>query len=296
MPIEDLIPLWLQNYKSAPAQLKKMSEVNGLISAFNANIDAVIKISGKKIEELIAAFKFDPEEILNKGPKKIVTAEDAFRGIVHCFKAGIAEEWLIENEKTFSWLNEHLGYDKMQMGGQGGIVANVMGVCQVNPVFVHGASIPKEQASLFLDLPNLLAVDGDGKLSKAHEISRDNDVPLIHWIIEFDKGDMMTLNGETIVCPKSNRFIATYDPLNFCLHIDEAFVIAMAVPEIKNDYIILSGYQMLTENFANGMKGTDRVDASMEIVQQWKEVNPEAVLHLEIASTQDKVIRTCSQL
>ena len=44
---------WLQNYKTAPDQLAKMSKINGLISAFNANIDAVIKLSGKAQWDII---------------------------------------------------------------------------------------------------------------------------------------------------------------------------------------------------------------------------------------------------
>ncbi|MBI9067964.1 MAG: ADP-dependent glucokinase/phosphofructokinase [Salinivirgaceae bacterium] len=288
---EELKSTWLENYKTAPDQLKKMSEVNGLISAFNANIDAVIKVSGKKIEQLISKFNFNEKVILERAEKNIKTADDVFRGFVHCFKSGIAEEWLIQNVETFNWLNDHLGYDKMQMGGQGGIVANVMAVCNVSPVYVHGASIPKEQASLFLDLPNLQSVGNDGKLKKANEISRENNTPLIHWIIEFDKGDQMSINGETFTCPKSNRFIATYDPLNFRLQIDEDFAKAMSNPEIKNEYIILSGYQMLTETFSDGTKGTDRIEASKAIIKKWKENNQNAILHFEIASTQDKVIR-----
>ena len=287
----DLKKKWFNNYKTASVQLEKMSDVNGLISAFNANIDAVIKVSGVKIEELIAKFNFNQEELLEQGDRNIVKVEDAFRGFINCFKGGIAEEWLIQDKETFNWLNTHLGYDHMQMGGQGGIVANVMGVCKVNPVYVHGASIPKEQASLFLNLDNLQSVGKDGDLKKASEISRDNDIPLIHWIIEFDKGDRITINGETLICPKSNRFIATYDPLNFRLHIDEDFANAMSKPEISNDFIILSGYQMLTEKFSDGDKGMDRIDASMEIVKKWKENNPNSILHFEIASTQDKVIR-----
>jgi len=291
MSVTDLKNKWFNNYKTASVQLDKMSEVNGLISAFNANIDAVVKVSGSRIEELIAKFNFKEEELLEVGERNISNIEDVFRGFISCFKGGIAEEWLIQDKKTFDWLNEHLGYDHMQMGGQGGIVANVMAVCNVNHVYVHGASIPEEQASLFLNLDNLQSVGINGKLKKARSISRTNDIPLIHWIIEFDKGDKMKINGEVIICPKSNRFIATYDPLNFQLYIDDDFVKAMLKPEINNDYIILSGYQMLTEKFADGNKGIDRIDHSINIVQQWKKNNPDSILHFEIASTQDKIIR-----
>ncbi len=281
---------WYSHYKTSKEQLQKMSEVKGLISAFNANIDAVIKISGKKLEEIVAQFSMDEKKITGGGETSIKTNEDAIRGIVKCFKSGIAEEWLIEDVQVFNWLNDTIGYDKLQMGGQGGIVANTMAVCGVQDVFVHTASSPKEQAELFLDLDNLKNVDENGNIRKAREVIREKDVPLIHWIIEFDKGDTLTLAGETFECPKSNRFIATYDPLNFKLHIDPAFDQAMRRPEVKFDYVILSGYQMLQENLPDGTKGTERIDESKKIVREWID-NDDTVLHLEIASTQDKVIR-----
>ena len=50
---QQLKDIWLKHYSASEAQLEKMSEVKGLISAFNANIDAVIKLSGEKIQSFI---------------------------------------------------------------------------------------------------------------------------------------------------------------------------------------------------------------------------------------------------
>ncbi len=281
---------WLNNYKSAPEQLKKISEVKGLISAFNANIDAVKKVSGKTIETLISEHVSDKNDLFS-GKNTIEKKEDIFRGLIHCFSKGIAEEWLIQDIDIFNWLNNTLGYDKLQQGGQGGIVANIMAVCGVNPVYVHSASISKLQSDLFLDLPNLNSVDDENKIKKARDIVRENDIPLIHYIIEFDKGDTFELNKKTYTCPKSNRFIATYDPLNFKLHIDNAFAERLSKPDINYEYIILSGYQMLQENLDNNIKGTDKVDESLQLVKKLRKSSTDTIIHFEIASTQDKVIR-----
>ena len=282
---------WFEHFQTAQDQLEKMSKVNGLISAFNANIDAVIKVSGKDIEDIINKFNIDPKIILSDGAKNIKTNEDAIRGLVKCFKEGIAEEWLIEEKSVFDWLNENIGYDNLQMGGQGGIVANVMATCGVQDVYVHTASSPKEQSKLFLDLPNLKNVNRYGELQKAFTIDRVNDVPLIHWIIEFDIDDTISVNGEKFRCPKSNRFIATYDPLNFKLAIDEAFDKKMCDPSTRFEYIILSGYQMLQSELPDGDTGVNRINESIQIIKKWCKNNPDNILHFEIASTQDKIIR-----
>ncbi len=287
----DLKKKWFEHFQTASAQLEKMSKVKGLISAFNANLDAVIKISGKKIEEIISKFNMEGATLLVGGAKSIKTNEDAIRGLVNCFKNGIAEEWLIEEKSVFDWLNTNIGYDNLQMGGQGGIVANVMAACGVNDVYVHTASSPKEQSKLFLDLNNLKNVNRYGELQKAFTIDRTKDVPLIHWIIEFDIDDTLSINGEVFTCPKSNRFIATYDPLNFNLAIDEAFDKKMCDPSTRFEYIILSGYQMLKNELSDGGSGIDRINESIKIIKKWRENNPDNILHFEIASTQDKIIR-----
>ncbi|MDA3860061.1 MAG: hypothetical protein PF445_02450, partial [Melioribacteraceae bacterium] len=254
-------------------------------------IDAVFKISGKQIEEIISKHNMNNASLLVDDAKSIRTNEDSIRGIIKCFINGIAEEWLIEEKMVFDWLNKNIGYDNLQIGGQGGIVANVMAVCGVNDVYVHTASSPKKQSELFQDLPNLKNVNKFGELQKANTIDRNEDVPLIHWIIEFDKGDTLNIEGKSYTCPKSNRFIATYDPLNFKLAIDNAFNKKMCEHSTNFEYIILSGYQMLQNELHGGGSGIDRIDESIKIVEKWRKNNPENILHFEIASTQDKVIR-----
>ena len=140
---QDITAIWADNYKCSPEQLDKMSKVDGLISAFNANIDAVIKINGGKIKELIEKFDLDESILVQEGKRQILSIEDDIRGIIHCFNSGIAEEWLVDDEEVYNWLSKEIGFDKLQMGGQGGIVANVMAVCGVDPVFVHCASLPR---------------------------------------------------------------------------------------------------------------------------------------------------------
>lgn len=291
MSKSELKTVWSKNYSTAPEQLEKMGKIKGLISAFNANVDAVIKVSGKDVEELIKSNQLDENLILSEEEKAIRKNEDAIRGIAHCFKGGIAEEWLIEDVDVFHWLSKNVGYDKLQMGGQGGIVANAMAVCGVQNVYVHCASAPKEQSQLFLDLPNLLTTDENGELQQASKVDRQAENALIHWIIEFDKGDTITIGNETYTCPKANRFIATYDPLNFKLHIDDNFNKRMGQTDVNPEYIILSGYQMLHESLADGTKGADKIELSKKMIAEWRTSCPNNLLHLEVASTQDKVVR-----
>ena len=117
--------LWHAQYKIVPEQLKKSAEINCVATAFNCNIDAVVKLSGKQISQLAEQFNLNADEALNN-PTTITCPRDVVCGIIKCFILGIAEEWLIEDAAVYQWVNQKIGYDRLQMGGQGGIVANAL--------------------------------------------------------------------------------------------------------------------------------------------------------------------------
>ncbi|KAL0216735.1 hypothetical protein P9112_008919 [Eukaryota sp. TZLM1-RC] len=281
----DLRRYWKdQLYSNVPEYLSSASKINGVISAFNSNIDAILPMTGERLACLINQHNFNIESLLDESVRRIDTPLDLFRGIVRCFKRGIAEEWLIYSEETYKWISDVLGYERLQMGGQCGIVANVSAVAGCQNVYVHCASLPESQAKLFLPLNNLKSFDKDGQLVRACDATRD-DLPLIHWIIEFAKGDVLALGEHKIVCPKSNRFIATFDPLNLTLTIDPQF----RVQNHPYSLVVLSGYHMLTHDLPDGSKSEDRIKDSLKVIESWKQ--KECLVHLEIASTQDEVVR-----
>ena len=175
---------WQEQYRIVPSQLQLLPKIHSVVTAFNTNIDAVIKLKGSQIAELAAAVNIDNASA--SLPSRISTPQDVVRGIIRCFTLGIAEEWLAEDAQIVTWMMQNLGYDRLQMGGQSGIISNVMALLGVNKVYVHTNSHPALQSQQFLDMDNLLAIDENGSWQKASAVSR-NDDPLIHWIIEFDK-------------------------------------------------------------------------------------------------------------
>lgn len=280
---QELKKIWLDKFSVVPANLKKMQEVNSVATAFNTNVDAVLKVKGSKIAELAGKLNMSLNDLNDIQRTKLDEPSDVLKGLFRCFKRGIAEEWLTVDKLVYDWMVDNLGYDRLQMGGQGGIVANALAVTGVKKVYAHTNSLPELQANQFLKLDNLLSFDAAGEETPAHKINRETDIPLIHWILEFDKGDKVELDGETFVCPKSNRFIATYDPLNLHLVMDEHFVRKMSGEKV--DYVVLSGFHALTER-NNGVK---LQDDALPIIQSWKDQGD--LIHLEIASTQDIAVR-----
>ena len=275
--------IWREKYAHVPQTLEKVKTVSSAATAFNANVDAVLKIKGADFVKLVQQQKMSLADLKHIQETKLCSGDDVLKGIFKCFSKGIAEEWLTEDKLVYDWMVKHLGYDRLQMGGQGGIVANVLAVAGVQKVYAHANSLPKLQADQFLPLDNLLSFDENGNEKPAYQIDRKTDIPLIHWIIEFDKGDVIKLEDEEFVCPKSNRFIATYDPLNLYLVMDENFV--LAAQKNKLNYMVLSGFHALTEN-NDGVALTKSVLPMLKI---WKDNG--TIVHLEIASTQDLAVR-----
>ena len=287
MPLspEQIAGCWRQEYEKAPATLARMSEINTLAAAFNANVDSVVKISGAELQRRIRQTGMTLAELKNDADRSIRRPEDVLRGIFRCFTLGIAEEWIAQDKEIYRWMKKELGTEKLQMGAQAGIIANTMSLTGIGRVVTHVGALPELQARQFFKRDNLLSFDQNGTLKPAHTVNRPNEEASIHWIIEFDKDDCLEAEGQTFVCPKSNRFIATYDPVLFNLVIDPHFVDYTC--RENADYIILSGYQALSES----TRGTELVKKTIPVIEKWRQKKPRPLIHLEIASTQDAAVR-----
>jgi len=279
---------WQQRYRQVPGFLPRIREVQGVLSAFNTNIDAVVKVRGDRILEVARDLGMDDAAMRAEGPRRVETREDLVRGLVRCFAGGIAEEWIVQREEVSRWAGEAFGEGRQQMGGQAGIVANALAWLGVQQVLVHCASLPADQASLLLDRQNLLAPGSDGALRPARSVVR-NDPPMVHRILEFDRGDVLPLPGGPVPCPKSNRFIATFDPWNLEMRLDPHLVQAAAA--LPLEMVFLSGYHLLQDPLPDGRPAREAIEASLQAVQSIRQSHPGVLVHLEAASTQDRQVR-----
>lgn len=59
----ELKRVWLDNYRAVPTALQDIKKVEAVATAFNTNIDAVLKISGKRIAELARKLRMSWEEL-----------------------------------------------------------------------------------------------------------------------------------------------------------------------------------------------------------------------------------------
>ena len=78
MPLspEQIAGCWRQEYEKAPATLARMSEINTLAAAFNANVDSVVKISGAELQRRIRQTGMTLAELKNDADRSIRRPED----------------------------------------------------------------------------------------------------------------------------------------------------------------------------------------------------------------------------
>ncbi|WP_340820525.1 ADP-dependent glucokinase/phosphofructokinase [Methanolobus sp. WCC4] len=254
-----------------------------ILCAYNANIDSIYHIDGEELSRLLADHP-DVQEKVSKPPGSISLVSDVLAGIVICMRDGTGAEWLVHDSEVFDWLKQtFLERSLMRMGGNMGIMSNVLSELGASKVIPNVGSLTELQASFFSQ--KSILYPHNGKLYKSSELGSilqgdASSHELIHFVFDFKKGDTLTLAGERIVVPRENRFIATYDPLNFRLHIDEHFRDYALEHAKEMDGAIISGYHMLQEDMGD-CDYRERLDSSLEQLISWKKENDNFHIHAE---------------
>ena len=102
--LDEIKENWRNLFATAPQTLEKVKEVDTAVTAFNANVDAVLKISGKKLAEMIKNAGLSLKEVQDIKQTKLLEPHDVLKGIFKCFCGGIAEEWLTEDKVIYDWM------------------------------------------------------------------------------------------------------------------------------------------------------------------------------------------------
>jgi len=230
--------------------------------AFNVNIDAVVHVDGK-MERLIQK---KPQAFLKEEIKR---PDDLFAGILYSMKYGQAAE-LTMSKAAESWICKNIRADRKRMGGQVGIMSNLLVELGMQPI-VYTPLLSIEQCRLFFG--NVLLVEKG--LKHPGEI-KTNDKTKTNWIFEFDKGQR--LFGTS--AKESNRFIAASRPDKFRLKpFDLNFGFSCA---------LLSGFQCIVPKYEDGHTYLDQFGIAREMIKKIRAKRKP--LHIEMAFTENKKI------
>jgi len=263
--------------------------------AYNANVDAIkIFKDGKEVEELINQFPVG--EILKsieRYPRKIKSPLDFMGRLIHSMKYGKpAEVPMVEDESLNRWFDS-IEYDEERIGGQVGIISNLLSILNLRRIIAYIPLLSKKQAEMFNNSDNLLyptVANGKLILRKPIEVYREEDPLKINRIFEYRKDLEFSLGEERIKTPYANRLIVASRPDSFRIEIRDD--LKEKLPEIGEmvDCAILSGYQGIKEKYSDGKDDLYYIERAQEDIDLLRR-NKNIKIHVEFASIQSKRLR-----
>jgi ADP-dependent phosphofructokinase/glucokinase len=286
---------WEQRHKEAFYNVKRtIPYLDGMFVAYNSNIDAIKHLTEADLSRLIGLFK-DTEiiERIDTYPREIKDPLDFIARLLISMREGKAAEIPTHNSDIHEWLKEHLGFDYARMGGQAGIISNLLSSLELKKVVAYIPWLSQEQAEYFVDADNLFhpkVENGKVFLKHPREAFKPNIGSKVNWILEYSKNLNVSCDGRNFKVPRDNRLIISSRPKWLRLDMDKE-VYEQLDSIFPIDGAMLSGYQMITEEYEDGSTYKDHVASSVQVIEKLKSLNPELRIHVELTSIQNRVIR-----
>ena len=203
---------WEQRYIEATYNAKEaLPYLDGMFVAYNSNIDAIKHLSEENVCKLIENFsEAEIQERVETYPREIKEPLDLMARLIISMREGKAAEIPAHNSDIHEWLKEHLGFDYARMGGQAGIISNLLASLGLKKVVAYVPWLSEEQARYFVDTDNLFYPEiENGKVILKHpqEASKPGTESKVNWILEYSKDLKIACDGSNFKVPRDNRLI-----------------------------------------------------------------------------------------
>ncbi len=258
---------------------------------FHSVIDGLVKIDPKKIGNLDLAI---PQKFSDL-PDSIKFIDDFWKGLIFSFSNGSALQLMIDSKEVYEWIMKTFGTGTLRLGGTSANMAKGLIPFPFEKILVYVYPLKKEIANLFSNSKNLFVVGNNG-LDHPINAYDGEGIDAIHWIFEFSQGQSITVKGQTYACPRSNRFIASWNPANSKLEVRDPFR-SYVIDHAKDiSHFLVSGFHIMQEVYPDGETVEDRIDELLKFIQTVKDKNSEIRFHLEFASIRrDRVRRAVEE-
>ncbi len=286
---------WEQRHKEAFNNTKEaLPYLDGMFVAYNSNIDAIKHLNEEDLCKLIELFdEVEIQKRVETYPREIKDPLDLMARLIISMREGKAAEIPAHNSETHEWLKKNLGFDYARMGGQAGIISNLLARLELKKVVAYVPWLSEEQADYFVAADNLLHPKiEDGKVFLKHpkEAFKSGIESKVNWILEYSRDLEITCSGSNFKVPRDNRLIISSRPKWIRLDMDRE-VYEQLETIFPIDGAMLSGYQMIKEEYEDGLTYKDYVARSVKVIEKLKALNPELRIHVELTSIQNRLIR-----
>ena len=154
-------------------------------------------------------------------PDKVRTSKDFLELIVTSLEKGKGDDIPITAESVCEYV-EKIFQTRSSLGGTGAQAAKALSRLSF-PVLFHYSTLYKEVKEL-LSSRFLYTISRNGKPVKIGQFYDHKNYPYEpHYIFQFEQGDSITIDSNTITAPRANRVIVPYDETNNVLSIRENY-------------------------------------------------------------------------
>lgn len=266
--------------------IKRAKDSKMIALGFHSVIDGLVKVDPQKIGELNVEISKDLSEL----PDSIKSVDDFWKGLVFSFVNGSALQLMIDSEEVYKWIMKKFGTGTLRLGGTSANMAKGLVPFPFEKILVYVYPLKKEIAHLFPNSQNLFVV---GKHGLEHPIDayEESGIDAIHWIFEFSQDQQITINGKAYTCPRSNRFIASWNPVNSKLEVREPFKSYVLDHAIEISHFLVSGFHIMQNTYPDGETVENRLDELLKFIKDVRLKNSKMKFHLEFASIRRDRVR-----
>ena len=263
--------------------------------AYNTNVDAIIYLNEKHIQSLIKEFGAENiKKRMQEYPREINEPLDFVARLIHALKTGKPQSVPLMSYEVDKWFKSRFEHGVERIGGQVGIIANLLANLEFKKVIAYSPLLGKKQAEMFVRRGNLLypVIENEKlALKKPLEAYKEGDPVKINRIFEFRAGTRFKLGNEVVEVPYSGRFIVACRSEEFA-RVETSSNFKSYLPEIGEmvDGAILSGYQGIRNHYTDGKNANYYLRKAKEDIKLLKK-KKDVKIHVEFASIQDRDLR-----
>lgn len=239
---------------------------------YTSDLDVVLEWNQEVFDSLISKhLKSEPS--FEEG-EKIDSLEDLARIMAYFMISGLGGEMEISSPDICNWLVGNFKSIKA-LGGTGAQCCAALGTIGY-PAVVH-ISDKCDEVCQFLDFPSIVTVK-DGQLYNLPSVSTE-EMPVYHFICQYDKGLTVEINGKTFSAPVSNRLILDFDTVHkrFLPDVEYISYIEEHAKEIR--VLSISGFNAMVDPET----AKHDLGALVKHFSRLKAMNPDIMIYLESA-------------
>jgi len=287
---------WEAHYRDAVEKAcASLDQLEGMFVAYNANVDAIKFLDAHTIGRMASGL--DSSVLIKRMkeyPRSADTPLDLVARLLISIEKGKAAEVPVYDMQMEKWLRAMFEPDEVHIGGQAGIITNMLAKLGIENVITYVPWLSEGEARLFeAENNNVLSPTiVDGKLALVPPVrAAKHGMGKTNWILEYKKGLIIELGKRRIKCPRDNRLILSFRPPWIRLRMEDEVLEQLEDLCAHVDGALLSGYQIIKNRYDDGTTHETYVEQSVKVIERLRHISPQLKVHVEFTSIQDRTIR-----